>query len=117
LQRLKSLGADYDALLQQLQEDPNLLERLGPATLGTGRNDGNTVYPRVMPEQLDAARKALTEEPRQEGPEPTMPRWLTRCKEPSRRVSLFAAGAVLILISFMWFGSVDNKSTKPEQPK
>ncbi|MHC4622505.1 MAG: hypothetical protein ACYS4W_01245 [Planctomycetota bacterium] len=112
LERLESLNADYDALLQQLQKDPNLVERIAPATLGTAREDQNTVYPQTTPEQLDAARKALTEDSDLLNAEPPIPEWLNRCKEPRRRTILFLAGAFLILISFICFGA--TRQARPE---
>jgi hypothetical protein len=103
LKQLESLNADYDALLKQLEENPSLLERIAPATLGTEPNDANTVYPKVTAEQLDAARKVLAEDSEQpSGAE--MPAWIARCSEPSKRIILFLAGAFLILISFICFG-------------
>src|SRR4030042_6807294 len=63
LDRLKSLNADYDVLLERLEEDPNMgVEGLAPATPGTKAVDANTVYPRARSLQLAAARKALMEE-------------------------------------------------------
>ena len=105
LHRLEFLNADYDALLQRLKNDPNLIDRISRAVLRTEREDDGTVYPRVTPEQLDAARRALTEEPNQQFSEPTVPGWLTRCSKPRRRMMLFFCGAALILISFIWSGS------------
>jgi len=64
LNRLESLNTDYDVLLQQLQKDPNLIKRIAPATLGIEQEGEDTIYPKVTPEQLDAARKALTEDSR-----------------------------------------------------
>jgi hypothetical protein len=104
LERLESLNADYDALLEQLEQDPNLFERIGAATLGTQRREEDTVYPEVTPEQLDAAREALMEDTRHVSPETAIPNWLSRCSERPRRVILFFAGAFLVLISFIWFG-------------
>ena len=104
LTRLESLNADYDALLQQLEKDPNLVERIGPAALGTEPADANAIYPKATPEQLAAARQALTEETNQQYAKPRIPAWISRCSEPPRRVILFLAGAFLILISFVWFG-------------
>lgn len=115
LTRLESLNADYDALLQQLQKDPNLFERIAPPLLGTERDDEDTVYPEVTPEQLAAARKALTEDSNQQAAGPIVPGWIIRCSEPSRRVVLFLAGAFLILISFIWFGSTGQKSRRELQ--
>lgn len=104
LNKLKSLNADYDALLKQLEENPDLLERIAPATLGTEPADENTVYPKVTAEQLDAARKVLAKDLERQQSEAEMPEWIIRCSEPSKRIILFSAGAFLILISFICFG-------------
>ena len=104
LDRLKSLNADYDVLLERLKEDPNLVvERLAPATFGTEPEDANTVYPRARSRQLAAARKALMEESNGESTEAAMPQWLRRCSEPRNRILLFISGVVLVLISFVCF--------------
>jgi hypothetical protein len=105
LHELELLNADYDALLQRLKNDPNLIDRIGHAVLRTEQKDEHTVYPRVTPEQLDAARRALTEGSDQQFSEPRAPAWLERCSERHRRMALFFCGAALILISFIWSGS------------
>lgn len=102
--QLKSLNTDYDALLQQLRDDPNLIERIALVTIGKEAEDANTIYPKATAEQLAAARKALTEETSGEPADATLSKWLTRCREPRRRTMLFFAGAGLILISFICFG-------------
>src|SRR4030043_94076 len=73
LNKLESLNADYDALLKQLEENPDLLERLAPATLGTEANEPNTVYPKVTAEQLDATRKVLAADLEQQSSGAEMP--------------------------------------------
>lgn len=104
LDRLKSLNADYDVLLERLEDDPNLVvDRLAPATLGTKTVDANTVYPRARSRQLAAARKALMEESNGQSAEVAMPQWLKRCSEPRNRILLFVSGVVLVLISFVCF--------------
>jgi hypothetical protein len=104
LSRLESLNTDYDVLLKRLEEDPNLVvERLAPATFGTGSKDPNTVYPRATSQQLAAARKALMEESNREPAEVAMPEWLRRCSEPRNRILLFVSGVVLVMISFVCF--------------
>ncbi len=113
--QLKSLNTDYDALLQQLRDDPNLIKRIAHVTLGKDAGDANTIYPKATAEQLAAARKALTEGTSGETVEATLPRWLTRCREPRRRTMLFFAGAGLILISFICFGPA--KEIKREEAK
>ncbi|MCK4753221.1 MAG: hypothetical protein KAS75_07225 [Planctomycetes bacterium] len=109
LDKLESLNADYDALLNQLRKDPNFIERIAAATLGTEPKGTDTVYPKTTAEQLAAARKALTENSKQETIKSMIPKWVERCNKPYRRAILFLAGACLILISFMWFGSVAQK--------
>jgi hypothetical protein len=111
--RLETLIADYDALTARLENDPNLIkERVAPSTLGAEPADSNAIYPKVTAEQLAAAKQALTEETEEET-EPAVPEWLGRCSKPRQRLILFLAGAFLILVSFIWFGSA--KKTGPKQ--
>ena len=106
LEQLESLNADYDALLEQLEEEPDFIKRIGPAILGTEPADSNIIYPRVTVRQLAAARKISAEDSSLKVAEPTIPEWLSRCSEPRRRTILFLAGAFLVLISFIFFGPV-----------
>ena len=115
LNRLESLNTDYDALLERLEKDPNLVKRLAPAALGTEPEDANAVYPKATPEQLAAARKALMGAPNDQAAGPTLPEWLTRCSEPRRRITLFIAGSALILISFTCFATAKQTATKEQQ--
>jgi len=106
LNRLESLKADYDAVLEQVKKDPNLIKRIAPATLGTEPDDEETIYPKATAEQLDAARKVLTEDSDRQVNEPMIPVWLARCSEPLQRVVLFLSGGFLILVSFVCFAPV-----------
>jgi len=114
--RLKSLNIDYDALLGNLEKDPNLFERIASLVLGTERNDANTIYPKATEELLEAVKKALEEDSSQQSTEPVMPDWLVRCSEPRRRVILFLAGAFLVLISFICLGSAKSARADQEEP-
>jgi len=118
---LKSLIADYNALLTEIEKDPNFVRRIAPATLGTEPDDADTIYPRATFEQLEATRKILTDDSNQQlaslrsgSNESAVPRWLTRCSEPRRRITLFVAGAFLILVAFVCFGPAGQKN-QPEQ--
>jgi hypothetical protein len=103
LQHLESLNLDYDALLQQLEQDPDLLKRIAPVTLGTQPADPNTAYPKARAQELAGARRALMEQAEQEPARLELPVWLQRCSEPAKRMILFIAGASLILISLVCF--------------
>jgi hypothetical protein len=114
LQELASLNDDYDALLKELRQDPNLLQRIAPVALGVRQQDSNTVYPSLTPEQLDAARKALTEGSREAPADSLLNRLLERLNRPWRRTMLSIAGSALILISVVWFGA--GKKGIPRAP-
>jgi len=121
LSQLRSLNSEYDVLLESLDADPNLFERIAPAALGIERQEPNTVYPSATLEQLAIARHALSPATCGQGlppaqvrgligsPRSRIPVWLTRCSEPRRRMVLFFIGAGLILTSFICFGSTADK--------
>lgn len=103
LARLGSLNEEYDALLEELERDPNLLKRIAPATLGTEPDDPNAIYPKAKACELAIARRAMVELTGPDELPPAVPPWLERCSEPSRRLGLFVAGAGLVLISLVFF--------------
>jgi hypothetical protein len=105
IERLQSLNEEYDALLAELEKDPNLVQRIAPATLGTEPADPCAVYPKARARELAIARKALLEQAGGEPSQAGVPRWLERCSEPRRKIALFIAGAGLILISLVFFTS------------
>ena len=107
-EKLEMLNDDYDAVLMRLEDDPNLLKRLAPAAIGVDHTDPNTVVPRATAWELAEAKKALAEIVEAEPNEPAMPPWLERSREPKQRMYLFAAGAALVLTSFVCFGRIKN---------
>ncbi|UCF15500.1 MAG: hypothetical protein JSW59_19035 [Phycisphaerales bacterium] len=110
LDKLKSLNTDYDAVIAMLQSDPNdpnSVRHLARVTLGPEHRDPNTVYPRATADQLAAARRVLavySNNPASAEAKSSMPKWLKRCSESRRKLTLFACGVVLILISLVCFG-------------
>jgi len=112
LNRLESLNADYDAVLEQLQKDPNIFNRIASATLGAEHEGQDTAYPRATAEQLAIARKVLAEDTKSETAEQMVPNWLVRCSSRRRRATLFLAGTFLILISFICFGKAKQTAKK-----
>ena len=102
--QLESLNTDYDILLEQLENDPNIYKRIAPATLGTEPADTESISPKVTPEDLHIAREALKFAEGQKTELPHIPRWLERTMDPRRRTVLFLCGGFLVLIAFIWFG-------------
>ncbi len=105
---LKSLIEDYNALLEEIERDPNFARRIAPAILGAEFDDADTIYPKATNNLQIAAGKVLAEDHNRVLIGPTMPAWLSRCSEPRRRIILFFAGAGLILISFICFGPAER---------
>lgn len=106
IHKLQALNADYDALLEQLQNNPDVFKRIAPVTLGTPLEDPNTIYPKAKAQELAIARKALEDEAGEEPTQAAVPVWLQRCSDPAKRIVLFISGASLILISMVCFTSV-----------
>jgi hypothetical protein len=119
LEQLKSLNADYDALLNSIDKNPNLIKRIAPVTLGVEPGDANAIYPRVSAKDgvadLRAARKALAEDPNRPKTEPPIPQWLARCSKPRQRAALFLISAALIVVSFVCFGPVKQAPKKQDR--
>ena len=104
--KLELLNADYDARLEYVRSDPNVLRRLEQVALGRTPTAPDTAFPKASEEQLASAKKVLFEAIRSEqNTTPAIPEWARRCSQPAFRNSLFFAGAALILIAFMFFGS------------
>ena len=115
INRIKSWIADYDVAIEQLEDDPNRVRRLAPATLGTKPEDANAVYPRATQEELAKAHQTSPQDPNEQSESPMLPNWLTRCSEPRRRITLFIAGSFLVLISFTCFTPAKQPTKKEKR--
>ncbi len=106
---LRSLNGIHDALLLRIDSDPEIIQKIAPAVLGMKREDPNTVYPIAGVEELDAAEQTLIEHNKAQKAVPTLPDWLVRTSEYRRRIGLFLAGAILVLVSFACFGLIKRE--------
>ncbi len=101
---LESLNARYDALLKNIEEDPDILSRAAPAVIGAEHVDANAVYPHATAEELAAARDALEKYDQKKAAEQPLPQYLQRLGRPRYRIIMFVCGCGLILIAFICFG-------------
>lgn len=100
---LEQLNNEYQLLISQLQQDPNILKRVAPAVLGIWPSEPNTAYPQANPQDLLAARQTfLLRRPVPQRPV-EIPLWLQRCQRPVYRWAIILLGAGLVLVSFIWF--------------
>ncbi len=110
--QLESLNARYDALLKNIEQDPNILSRVAPAVIGAEPVDANAVYPRATAEELAAARLALEKYDEKKTAEQPLPEYLQRLGRPRYRIVMFICGCGLVLIAFICFAP-GNEKRKP----
>lgn len=103
IENIKSLTAEYDAQLHEIENDPNILSRLRLITFGEKPRAEDTVFPRAS--ELDAAAAVLLEDQKTPQSPPAVPRWSERISHTKTRKALFGAGAFLVLLAFVFFGT------------
>ncbi len=102
--QLESLNAKYDALLKNIESDPNILSRAAPAVIGAEPVDANAVYPRATAEELAAAAEALGKKQTNASIEQPLPEYLQRLGRPQYRIVMFICGCGLVFVAFICFG-------------
>jgi len=112
VENLESLNARYDALLKNIEENPDILSRAAPAVIGAEPVDTNAVYPRATAEELAAAAEALDRKQNEASLEQPLPEYLQRLGRPRYRIAMFVSGCGLILIAFICFGPTQNVRRK-----
>lgn len=112
LTNLKELNEEYEELLNNLQADPQMLDRAAMAVLGLKPDDPNSVYPKASPEQVAAAKQALSQASEDKFDQPQIPVWLERIGEPRKRLSLFLTGGALVILAFVGFGTFKKPDEK-----
>lgn len=108
VEQLESLNARYDALLKNIEQDPDLLSRAAPAVIGAEPVDANAVYPRATALELAAAKEALDKTGDRIVGEQPLPEYLQRLGRPLYRIALFLCGCGLVLVAFICFGPTAN---------
>ena len=104
IESIKNLTAQYDAQLLQIEKDPNIiLSRLKLITIGEKPYAEDTAFPKAS--ELDAAAAALLEDQQTPEQTPAVPQWTERISHTKTRKALFGAGAVLVLLAFVFFGT------------
>jgi hypothetical protein len=103
-ERLQKLSAEYDSVIKQIEDDPNILTRLAGVSLGIEPNSVETAYPRV-PERARRLAELIMLEQQKKTEQPSPPAWLLRCTEPLPRTIMFLCSVGLIITSFVCFGT------------
>ena len=111
-ERLKELIEKYDLQLEQASNDPEILERLKRVTLGHQPESEDTVYPKATPQDIAAAEAVILAGQKTEDHDDPFRRIVDRCMQERIRLSLFIAGAGLVLLTFLFFGA-----KRPPRPR
>ncbi len=116
VRELESLNTKYDMLLKNIEDDPNLLNRVAPVIMGSDFNEPNAVYPETTAEGLNIARQALQNLQPIDPNEVIVPNWLNRCSQPNMRLAMFLCGGALVMLSFICYGSSRKKQDEDFMP-
>jgi len=105
-EKIKGLTDQYIAQINLIEQEPKVLDRIRVLAFNQPPQREDTIFPRGDNQQLRQKTQALFDqlEQKQNAPRP-LPAWLQRCIQPNIRRALFAAGAVLVLLTFMFFGA------------
>ena len=103
-QRIEEIIKDHQILTAQIKADANILMRIAPLTLGVQPKDPNQPVAKITADTLGRAKAILDQQPQDSPDSPEVPAWLLRCTAINGRITLFAAGAGLIVVSFVCFG-------------
>ena len=111
---IEFLTIEYEAQIDEIRNDPNILGRLRRVTLGREPSAEDTAFPRASQELLSEAGAAVLADLRTSRPAREIPKWVKRSSEPNVRRSLFFAGAGLVLVTFIFFGAPARKNPKDQ---
>jgi hypothetical protein len=103
-QKIEQIIKDHQILTAQIKSDANILMRIAPLTLGVQSQEPNQPVAKITADTLSRAKAVLDQQMQDDSDGPEVPAWLQRCTTVNGRITLFAAGAGLIVVSFACFG-------------
>ncbi len=107
--KILSLTGQYETLINRIESEPNILDRLIPLTFGHKPRAADTAFPRVQNHSLQTETEKLLKQIENTHPVEPIPAWFARILEPNIRRGLFLSGAGLILITCIFFGTAKGK--------
>lgn len=115
--KISSLTAQYQSQIDLIRSEPNVLARLERVTFGRTFQSNNPQIPNLPAENqaLKEAAQSILAEIQDTPPPAALPAWFERCRQPNTRTALFAAGAGLILITFLFFGTPGSSNDPPKK--
>jgi hypothetical protein len=105
---IRDLTDQYAAQAALIEADPNILYRFSATTFGRKPTAPDTVFPEGSNAALRAAAEAIIADQLEPPPAEPTPGWLLRILEPNIRRGLFLTGCGLVLMTFIFFGTVTS---------
>jgi len=106
-QRIQDLTEKYQAQIDLIQNNPDILRRLERVTFGKAHHTEEDPSASLTADNkalLEAAQSVM-DDLKEKPAEPQMPQWFQRCRQSNTRTALFAAGSGLVLLTFLFYGS------------
>ncbi len=107
--RLEELLKAYDLQIEQVQNNPEVLERIRRKVLGDENEDPDAADIIATLEELRFAEEALAPSPNSNNTSSRLRIYAERSTEKHVKQGLFLSGAGLILIAFTFFGAAKTK--------
>ncbi len=105
-EQIKELTGQYIDKINLIQQEPAVRQRLRALAFNQPLELDDTLVPRGDDVRLRQQAQALLETLDAETHSAqAVPAWLQRCIQPDIRRALFAAGAALAMLTFIFFGS------------
>ena len=107
-ERIVELTSQYAGRIEVIESNPEILARLSASTFGRKPAAPDTVFPAAASAQLRAETEKMLAAEMAPAPADPLPAWMNRVIKTSTRTALFLAGAALIMITFIFFGSPEK---------
>jgi hypothetical protein len=104
-EQLASLISRYDAQIEMLESEPELLKRFSPAAFNRKPTAPDTLFPEIRNSNLRSETEKLIERINAPVEKDPIPPWLRRVLHPKLRRGLFISGAALVMTTFIFFGT------------
>ena len=110
--RLEELLKAYDLQLDQVKNNPEVLERIRRKILGDQEQDGDITHPIATLEELQFAKEALKASSGSDEKHGFLRTYAERATKKHVKEGLFLSGSGLILIALTFFGAPKIKKRK-----
>ncbi len=103
IEEIVEMDRQTSELVKDIEENPEIVERLGPLKFGTEPNHPNAIEIHLRESELREVQEIIEQKRLTNQSQTEIPLLVKRCVDPTIRQILFFAGSGLILVSFSCF--------------